>query len=319
MDYIQIAKDVFDIEASSILNAKNNLENLDKAVEKILSISGKVVIIGVGKSGLVGAKIAATLSSTGTSSFFVHPVEAMHGDLGMIDENDLVIAISYSGQSEEIIDLMPHLKRLNIATISMSGNKNSSLAIQSDIALSIKVEKEACSLNIAPTSSTTLTMVLGDALAVALMKAKNFHKHDFASFHPGGSLGKELFIKANTLLKTENLPIVNENTTLKNAIVIMSEGKLGSLLITSKDDKLLGVLSDGDLRRAMEKDSFSLNIKVIDCANKKPYVCKDKDILAKDALIFIENHKIQLLVFTNDDDSIIGVLHLHFLVEAGIR
>lgn len=319
MDYKQIAKEVFDIEANSVLSAKNNLENFNQVIEKILSLQGKLVIMGVGKSGLVASKIAATLSSTGTSSFFVHPTEAMHGDLGMLNYKDIVIVISYSGESEEILSLMPHLKRLNIFTISMTGYSNSSLAKQSDIFMSIAIQKEACPLNIAPTSSTTLTMVLGDALAVALMKAKGFEKSDFASFHPGGSLGKALFIKANNLIKTKNLPIADEHTNLKDAVLIMSEGKLGNLLILSKDNKILGVLSDGDLRRAMNKKDFSLSLNALSCANKAPYICYDKEILAKDALLYIEQHKIQLLVFAKKDKSLIGVLHLHHLVEMGIK
>lgn len=319
MDYEQIAKDVFEIEANALLNAKNNLKNFSKAVEKILSIKGKVVIIGVGKSGLVGSKIAATLSSTGTSSFFVHPTEAMHGDLGMIDENDLVIVISYSGESEEVLTLMPHLKRLNVFTISMAGFDKSSLAMKSDIFLSISIDKEACPLNIAPTSSTTLTMALGDAIAVALMKARDFKKNDFASFHPGGSLGKMLFIKARNLIRYDNLPIVDDNCILKDAIIVMSEGKLGNLLIINKENKLMGILSDGDLRRAIGNDGFSLENKALDYANISPHICHDEDMLAKDALLYVEKHKIQLLAFTKKDKEIIGVLHLHDLVEMGIK
>jgi len=318
-NYEQIAKDVFDIEANALLNAKNNLKNFNKVIEKILSIKGKVVIIGVGKSGLVGSKISATLSSTGTSSFFVHPTEAMHGDLGMIDSNDLVIVISYSGESEEILILMPHLKRLNVSTIAMAGFEKSSLAIKSDIFISIAINKEACPLNIAPTSSTTLTMALGDAIAVALMKARDFKKNDFASFHPGGSLGKMLFVKARNLLRYDNLPIVDENCPLKDAIIVMSEGKLGNLLVVNNENKLMGILSDGDLRRAIGNDGFSLENKAIKYANKSPHICHDEDMLAKDALLYIEKHKIQLLAFTKENKEIIGVLHLHDLVERGIK
>jgi arabinose-5-phosphate isomerase len=319
MNYEEIAKGVFEIEANTLLNAKENLKNFNKAIEKILSIQGKVVIIGVGKSGLVGSKISATLSSTGTSSFFVHPTEAMHGDLGMIDENDLVIAISYSGESQEVVTLMPHLKRLNIFTISMAGFEQSTLARKSNIFLSIAIDKEACPLNIAPTSSTTLTMALGDAIAVALMKARDFKKNDFASFHPGGSLGKMLFVKARNLLRYNNLPIVDDCCILKDAIIVMNEGKLGNLLIVNKENKLMGLLSDGDLRRAIGSDGFSLDNKVIDYANKSPHICHNEDMLAKDALVYVEKHKIQLLAFTKENKEIIGVLHLHDLVEMGIK
>ena len=320
MDFAKIAKDVLEIEAKALLDSKNRIgKNIDEAVETIYNLKGKLIITGVGKSGLVGAKIAATFASTGTPSFFIHPTEAMHGDLGMIGKDDGVLAISYSGESEELIKILPHIKRFDIPLIGMSADKNSTLGRYSDIFISIAVEKEACPLQAAPTSSTTLTMALGDALAVCLMKKRDFKKEDFASFHPGGALGKRLFIKIKDLMRTKNLPIIDENTSLKDAIVVMSEGKLGNVLIADDNGKLKAVLSDGDLRRALMKKDFSLDKKAIDFANKNPKTCKNINLLASDALKMIEDYKIQMLAITDENDKIVGVLHIHDLVEAGIK
>lgn len=313
---IDIAKEVLKVEAEALLNAQID-ENFTDAVNKIYECRGKVIVVGVGKSGLVGSKIAATFASTGTSSFFLHPTEAMHGDLGMIGRDDLVLAISYSGESEELVQILPHIKRFNIPLLSMAKTKSSTLAKYSDTFLSIYVDKEACPLDAAPTSSTTLTMALGDALAVALMKRRGFKHDDFASFHPGGSLGKRLFVKIKDLMRTRNLPIINENTPLKDAIIIMSEGKLGNVLIT-KNDKFAALLSDGDLRRALISKEFDLSKPAFEYATKNPKVIEDDNILASQALAFIEEHKIQLLVITKNK-KIAGVVHLHDLVEAGIK
>ena len=283
MDFKQIAKDVLLIEAQELKNSALHLtNNINKAVELISNIKGKLIVTGVGKSGLVGAKISATLASTGTSSFFLHPTEAMHGDLGIIGNNDIVLAISYSGESQELIQILPHLKRFDIPLIAMTKDKNSTLAKYADIFLNIGIQKEACPLNIAPTTSTTLTMALGDALAVCLMKKKNFKKEDFASFHPGGTLGNQLFVKVKDLLQKENLPIVSRETSLKDAIVIMSEGRLGNAIVM-ENNKIVGLLSDGDLRRAMLDKNFSLNCKIEEIMTTNPKMIKDKNILASDA------------------------------------
>ena len=319
MDYKLIAKNVLEIEAKALLDTINNLGDLEKAIDIIYNLKGKLIVTGVGKSGLVGAKISATLASTGTSSFFIHPTEAMHGDLGMISKNDGVLAISYSGESEELSQILPHIKRFNIPLISMSRDENSTLAKYSDCFLSIAVEKEACPLNTAPTTSTTLTMALGDVLAVCLMKKRDFQKTDFASFHPGGSLGKQLFIKAKDLMRKDNLPIINENTTLKDAIVIISEGRIGNVLIVDKNEKLLAILSDGDLRRALIAPDFSMEEKAIKYATINPKTCDNENILASEALAIIENYKIQLLILVNKKNNIKGLLHIHDLIEAGIK
>lgn len=321
MDFTNIAKEVLVTEAKELELAARSVTNFDfeKAVNLIVKSKGKLIVTGVGKSGLVGAKIAATLASTGTSSFFLHPTEAMHGDLGMIGKEDIVLALSYSGESEELIQLLPHLKRFDIPMIAMAKDESSTLGKYSDIFFNIGVTKEACPLDTAPTSSTTLTMAMGDALAVCLMKKRDFQKEDFASFHPGGSLGKKLFIKVDDLLQKKNLPVVSRETKLKDAIVTMSEGRLGSVIIVDKEKRVFALLSDGDLRRALMSDNFSLDCKVEEIATLNPKMLRDKNLLASDALSIIEDYKIQLLVVVDENSELVGVLHIHDLVQAGIK
>jgi len=320
MDYKVIAKEVLETEANELLNAINLIDdNFNKAVELIYNTKGKLIVTGVGKSGLVGSKIAATFASTGTSSFFLHPTEAMHGDLGMISKGDSVLAISYSGESEELTQILPHIKRFEIPLIAMASDINSTLAKNSDVFLNIKVTKEACPLNAAPTSSTTLTMALGDALAVALMKKREFKKEDFASFHPGGALGKRLFIKAKDLMITTNLPIVSNKATIKEAIIIMTQGKLGNAVIVDDNEEVVGVISDGDLRRYLLKGEIDLDKNVLNIATKNPKYILDENILAVDALKIIEDNKIQILLVLNEQKKLKGILHIHKLVEAGIK
>ena len=320
MDFKQIVKDVLLTEAKEIEKAASNVSfDIEKAIDLIINSKGKLIVTGVGKSGLVGTKIAATLASTGTSSFFLHPTEAMHGDLGMIGKEDIVLGISYSGESEELVQILPHLKRFNIPLIAMARNENSTLAKYADVFININVEKEACPLDTAPTSSTTLTMAMGDALAVCLMKKRDFKKEDFASFHPGGSLGKKLFIKVDDLLRKENLPVVSRETKLKDAILIMSQGRLGSVIIEDENKNIIALLSDGDLRRALMNDNFSMDCKVEDIATKNPKILKNKELLASDALQLIEDFKIQLLIVTDENNKLVGVLHIHDLIEAGIK
>ncbi len=320
MNLIQIAQETFQIEAQSLLDA---IDNIDKsfidAIELIEKTSGKLIVTGVGKSGLVGAKIAATLASTGTSSFFLHPTEALHGDLGMISSGDTLLAISYSGESEELTKILPHIKRFDIPLIGLTADSNSTLGAYSDVILSIAVQKEACPLGIAPTTSTTLTMAMGDALAVALMRKRGFREEDFASFHPGGSLGKKLFVKIKDLMRVDNLPIINTQTTLNEAIVIMSEGKLGTVLIVDDSKKLVALLSDGDLRRALMRDDFDLDQKALIYASKNPKSYQNSELLASEALEIIEDNRIQLLIITDTKENIVGILHIHDLVTAGIK
>lgn len=319
MNYKTIAQETLNIEAQTLLNAATLIDDVfDKAVDVILNCKGKLIITGVGKSGLIGAKMAATFASTGTPSFFLHPTEALHGDLGMIDKNDVVIGISYSGESEELSSILPHIKRFNVPLIGMTKNINSTLGSHSDIVIKIVVEKEACPIDTAPTSSTTLTLALGDALAVCLMKARNFQKSDFASFHPGGALGKKLFVKVSNLMQTKNLPVIKKDTKVKEAILSISEGRLGTALIVDEDDKLLGLMSDGDVRRALLSNDFSLEDEVFKYATINPMCIENADMLASDALVLIEEKKIQLLVVTDKNKKIKGVLHIHTLIEKGI-
>ncbi|QOP40355.1 KpsF/GutQ family sugar-phosphate isomerase [Sulfurimonas marina] len=319
MNYKTIAQETLNIEAQTLLDAAQNInDEFDKAVEMILGCKGKLIVSGVGKSGLIGAKMAATFASTGTPSFFLHPTEALHGDLGMIGAGDVVLAISYSGESEELSSILPHIKRFDVPLIGMTRNEKSTLGSYSDLVIKIEVEKEACPLNTAPTSSTTLTLALGDALAVCLMKARNFQTTDFASFHPGGALGKKLFVKVKNLMQTQNIPVLGEDAQVKDAILSISQGRLGTVLIADKEDRLVALVSDGDVRRALLSENFSLEDNIMQYATLNPMSIDDEELLASDALVLIEEKKIQLLVVTDKDKKIKGVLHIHSLIEKGI-
>ena len=317
-DTIKIAANVLKTEANELTRNAEILDGeFEKAVEVLYKTKGKVVVTGVGKSGHVGAKIAATLASTGTPSFFMHPTEAMHGDLGMIGKDDTLLAISFSGESEELTKILPHVQRFGIPIVAMAKDKFSTLGKFSDAFVKLDVNKEACPLDAAPTSSTTLTLALGDALAVCLMEKRGFKKEDFANFHPGGSLGKRLFLKVKDVMRSENLPIVRWNASLKQAIDTMTHGKLGTVLIVDKDGVLDAILSDGDLRRALMREDFDLNDAAIKYATLKPKELNDKEMLAIDALALIERHKIQLLAVVENGVPV-GVLHIHDLANLGL-
>ena len=317
-DTIKIAANVLTTEANELTKNAEILDGeFEKAVETLYQTKGKVVVTGVGKSGHVGAKIAATLASTGTPSFFMHPTEAMHGDLGMIGKDDTLLAISFSGESEELTKILPHVQRFGVPIVAMAKDKFSTLGKFSDAFVKLDVSKEACPLDAAPTSSTTLTLALGDALAVCLMEKRGFKKEDFANFHPGGSLGKRLFLKVKDVMRSENLPIVRWNASLKQAIDTMTHGKLGTVLIVDKDGVLDAILSDGDLRRALMREDFDLNDAAIKYATLKPKELNDKEMLAIDALALIERYKIQLLAVV-ENGLPVGVLHIHDLANLGL-
>ena len=317
-EMIKIAANVLKTEANVLTRNAEILDGeFEKAVEILYQTKGKVVVTGVGKSGHVGAKIAATLASTGTPSFFMHPTEAMHGDLGMIGKDDTMLAISFSGESEELIKILPHVQRFGVPIVAMARDKFSTLGKFSDAFVKLDVSKEACPLDAAPTSSTTLTLALGDALAVCLMEKRGFKKEDFANFHPGGSLGKRLFLKVKDVMRSENLPIVRWNASLKQAIDTMTHGKLGTVLIVDKDGVLDAILSDGDLRRALMREDFDLNDAAIKYATLKPKELNDKEMLAIDALALIERYKIQLLAVVENGVPV-GVLHIHDLANLGL-
>ena len=317
-DTIKIAANVLKTEANELARNAEILDGeFEKAVEILYQTKGKVVVTGVGKSGHVGAKIAATLASTGTPSFFMHPTEAMHGDLGMIGKDDTLLAISFSGESEELTKILPHVQRFGVPIVAMAKDKFSTLGKFSDAFVKLDISKEACPLDAAPTSSTTLTLALGDALAVCLMEKRGFKKEDFANFHPGGSLGKRLFLKVKDVMRSENLPIVRWNASLKQAIDTMTHGKLGTVLIVDKDGVLDAILSDGDLRRALMREDFDLNDAAIKYATLKPKELNDKEMLAIDALALIERYKIQLLAVVENGVPV-GVLHIHDLANLGL-
>ncbi len=316
MDVLKTAREVLELEAAELNRHAASLDfKFEKAVELVMKCQGKLIVTGVGKSGHIGAKIAATLASTGTPSFFIHPTEALHGDLGMIGEDDAVLAISFSGESAELLAIMPHIKRRGIKILALAKD-GSSLAALADVCVDLSIVREACPFGAAPTVSTTLTLALGDALAVCLMRLKNFQSSDFAAFHPGGSLGKRLFLKVRDVMRRD-MPIIGEDVNLKTAINAMSSGKVGSVLLVDADGSLRAVLSDGDLRRALESEEFSLDAPALKFACKTPKTIENDDMLAYDALHFIEEHKIQLLVVIRGGKPA-GMLHIHDLTSLGL-
>ncbi|EGO4876473.1 KpsF/GutQ family sugar-phosphate isomerase [Campylobacter lari] len=310
MDAIKIAKEVFEIESKTILDLRDNLdEGFNKAIELILSIKGRCVVSGMGKSGHIGTKIAATLASTGTPSFFMHPGEALHGDLGMLTSEDVLLAISNSGETEEVLKLIPVIKKRKILLIVMTGNQNSTLAKQADIFINIAVKKEACPLQLAPTSSTTATLAMGDAIAVALMRARKFRPDDFALFHPGGSLGRKLLTRVGDLMVSNNLPIVSPESEFNELVDVMTSGKLG-LCMVLENEKLVGIITDGDLRRALranDKPRFDFKAKEIMSESPKTI---EASAMASEAEELMLKYKIKEIVVTQDE-KIVGIIQLY--------
>ena len=313
MEIKKLAQEVFEIEAKEIANLSHRLtDDFEKSINAILESSGKLIVSGMGKSGIIGKKIAATLASTGTPSFFLHPGEAYHGDLGMIEENDIVLLISNSGETDEVLKLIPFLKHQKNCTISMSGNNDSTLAKNTNYHLNIAVEKEACPLFLAPTSSTTATLVMGDALAVTLMKLRDFKEENFAKFHPGGSLGRRLLTTVGDVMKKHELPITNSNATIKEVIQRITEGKLGLVVVTDENG-INGVITDGDIRRAMEsreKEFFGLLAK--DLMSLHPKVIDESEKLITASTIMSEN-KINSLLVVNAMNDFVGVVQMYDL------
>ena len=289
-----------------------------RACELILNCKGRVVVTGMGKSGHVGNKIAATLASTGTPAFFVHPAEASHGDMGMITRTDVVIAISHSGSTAEVVALIPLVKRLGIPLIAMAGNTQSSLAARSDALLNIGVQAEACPLDLAPTSSTTATLVMGDALAIALLEARGFTAEDFAFSHPGGALGRKLLLKVSDIMhQDEDLPRVSESTPLKLALLEMTSKGFGMTTVVSESAELLGVFTDGDLRRTIDQ-KIDLDEAVIgDIMSRNPRTVSE-DTLAAEALQIMEEMRITAVIVTDIEGHPRGVAHMHDLLRAGV-
>ena len=320
---IEQAKKVLRIEADAIARLIDRLdENFDMAVDLIMNCKGRVVVTGMGKSGHIANKIAATLASTGTPALFLHPAEGIHGDLGMVTKGDLVIALSNSGETEELSRMLPSLKRIGIKIVALTGNVDSTLARNSDVVIYVGVKEEACPLGLAPTASTTATLAMGDALAVVLLNRKGFREEDFACFHPGGSLGKRLLLRVRDIMHTgDAIPKVSVDTLIKDAIYEISSKKMGVTAVLDPAGKLLGVISDGDLRRWMERTEKTgenlLAKKAREIMTKDPKVIA-KDALAAEAMAIMENSSITCLMILDADRRPEGVIHLHDLLKAGV-
>jgi len=317
------AKRVLQIEADAVKALIDRIDDrFERAVEMILNCKGRVVVTGMGKSGLIGKKIAATLASTGTPALFLHPAEGIHGDLGMVMRGDTVIALSNSGETEEIARMLPSLKRLGIKLIALTGNTDSTLAKNSEVVIDVGVKEEACPLGLAPTASTTATLAMGDAIAVALLDKRGFREEDFACFHPGGTLGKRLLLRVRDLMHTgDAVPAVSEATLIKDAIYEISSKKMGITSVLDGAGKLVGVISDGDLRRWMERTEKTgenlLSKKAKDIMTKNPKVIT-REALAAEAVAIMERNSITCLIVADHDAKPEGVIHLHDLLKAGV-
>ena len=317
-DIIKIAQEVLEIEAQEILHASKNISSsFVNAVNLIIDCSGRIVLSGMGKSGHIARKIASTLASTGTPAFFMHPGEASHGDLGMIMKNDIVIIFSISGQSSEISSIIPNIKRIGAKIISICSNSNSDLAIQSDIHISSDVKQEACPLGLAPTASSTVSLALGDALAICTLSLRGFTADDFAESHPGGSLGKNLLIKVKDIMRINDaIPKVTLQASLKDAIITITEKKVGFTAVIDKKNKPIGILTDGDLRRALIENKTISN-SVADCMTKNPIVLKSSQ-LAIDAVNIMEKSKVNSFLVVNEETELIGIINLHDLLKGKV-
>ena len=315
---LEIAKAVVQTEADSILMLKDRIDQtFNDACQLMLSCEGKVILVGMGKSGHIAKKIAATLASTGTPSFYVHPGEAGHGDLGMVNDKDVVIIISYSGESDEIITLLPSIKRLNIAVISMTGNSSSTIAEESDVHLDVSVDQEACPHNLTPTSSTTVALVMGDAIAITLLNARGFTPEDFAKSHPSGALGRRLLTLVSNIMKSgDDIRVVSQETSLIDSLLVMSQKALGMVLITD-NNTLLGIFTDGDLRRVLEKNINFQNLSIKDVMTQN---CKsiqpNKPALI--ALQMMEEYSLNSLPVVDGNNQVIGAINMHTLMQAKV-
>ncbi len=306
-------------EANAIKEASGRLDkNFDKIINAILNCKGKIVVSGMGKMGIIAKKIAATFSSTGTTAIFLHAAEANHGDLGMIDKNDVVMILSYSGQTAEILSMLPYFKFIGVKVISITGNTQSQLAKQSDFVLDCRVKKEYEPFGIVPTASTTVALSLGNAIAITLLKLKDFKETDFAKFHPGGAIGKKLLLKVKDLMHSgEKNPVLSEDAQMDKVIIEMTSKGLGCSAFVNKDNILTGIITDGDLRRIISKDINFLNKKAIDFMTKNPKSIF-ADELAVNALNIMEKYKITMLPVVDKENRPIGMLHMHDLIAAGI-
>jgi arabinose-5-phosphate isomerase len=317
--HIGTVKEVLEEEAKAILTLTKDVDQeVEEIIEIILSCRGRLIITGIGKSGIVGRKIAATLASTGTPTLFLHPSEGLHGDLGMVTKADIVMALSNSGESEEVIKIIPSIKRIGAKLIAFVGNRSSTLGKKADYILCIGKVKEACPLGLAPTTSTTLMLSLGDAIAIALLKARNFSLEHFALFHPGGALGKRLLLTVEIIIEaTKRNPISENTSTVKNIMFNMTESGLGATSIVDYTGKLLGIITDGDIRRMLIQNENVMELSVNEIYNKKPVTIK-ADALAVEALNIMENLKINVLPVVNDRNEPVAMIHLHDITRLGV-
>jgi arabinose-5-phosphate isomerase len=312
------ARKVIQIEADGLLSLLDQLDpQFEKAVDLIMSCPSRVIITGIGKSGIIGQKISATLNSTGTSSFFLHPVEAMHGDLGIVDPRDIILAISYSGETSELNILLPTFKSRGNKLIALTGDPNSSLAKAADAVLNAKVPQEACPMGLAPTASTTAALAMGDALAVVLLNQKKFNESDFRRNHPGGSLGERLKTQVSEVMLTgDAIPTVAKNTLLTEAIKTLNTRNIGAVLILDEKKHSIGILTDGDIRRLVVKSSDLSGKTVAETMTLAPKTIKE-DLLAADALSIMQRHEVTVLGVVNEKNEVTGILHLHDLLGKG--
>jgi len=318
-DFLSSARRTIELEAQAVANLNTHLdENFERACKLMFSCQGRVIVTGMGKSGHIGKKIAATLASTGTPSFFVHPGEASHGDLGMITSNDVVIALSNSGETAEVVTIIPLLKRMQAPLISITANNSSTLSTAADANLHIGVEEEACPLGLAPTSSTTTQLVLGDALAIALLEARGFSAEDFAFSHPGGSLGRKLLLKVSDIMHAEQeVPKVETGTLLREALLEVTNKRLGMTTVVDTGGQLLGIFTDGDLRRALDQN-VSLQTTIINDVMTTQATTVSSETLAAQCLHLMESKKINALIVTDSNNKPIGALNMHDLLKAGV-
>jgi arabinose-5-phosphate isomerase len=315
----ELGKTVIDIEAKMIASLTQKINvNFANACLTLLACKGRIIVMGIGKSGHIAKKIAATFASTGSPAFFVHPAEAKHGDIGMITRHDVILALSNSGETEEILTLLAFIKRFNIPLISLTGNPKSSLAQAATINIDVSIEKEACTLNLAPTSSTTAALVMGDAIAITLLETRGFTAEDFAMSHPGGSLGKRLLLTIDEIMHVGNaIPKVDFNAFLKTALVEITEKKLGMTTVVNRHNQLTGIFTDGDIRRAFDNNADVHKTTVGEIMTTDPKVAH-KGLLAAEALTLMEEHKITALVVIDEKKQPIGVVHLHDILRAGV-
>jgi arabinose-5-phosphate isomerase len=313
------AKEVFEIEGNSIFQLINKLgDEFCEAIELLYNCKGRVIVCGMGKSGLIGQKIAATLSSTGTPAYFLHPAESTHGDSGILTKGDVVIGISNSGETAELLQVLPIIKRLGIPLIGMSGKRESTLGLRSDVFLDIAVEKEACPLGKAPTASTTATLAMGDALAICLLRKRGFTQEDFLFFHPSGALGRGMLYKVEELMhKGEELPVVSMNDNFVGSLGLISDKRLGCAIIIDEQGKTCGILTDGDIRRTLLKNESVADLLVKDVMTKNPKILSPNELAAK-ALKIMEDNSITSLVVNSADGQPVGLLHIHNLLRAGV-